>query len=452
MIDPQRIESLAQLERQLRDGWESVRADSQTAGWDDLRQLALVNRRLAEAMVSSREAFLMRLGPAPSPAPTPSPEPDPPMPGGGFTPIPSGAEVVYLDDGQDIEITRGGISGDRPLVLTAPAGRRVPARLKVWGPTIPGGGRETLRHLWVVGISGSIDINGPVDDVLIEDCDLHGVRMGLVIQYNAERYAQTRVRVRHNIFRDIHDGGGSADSSGLYISGVDGLTIESNVLYRCGLNPQDQYDLRNHGMYLHGCRRVGVHRNIIDQANSFGIKLAANDPAMQISDHMVESNIVSRCCHGITLGGNSTQDLGEREVWIGDNLLAGLGRATPRIYGIHGVSMRRGAIIGNWLIHPQVSPGRAAILLDADRPHHDVNIEDNAAHGWGDTLVDAPATVTTNGQRRLHSPPTLDDWALIRGHGTWQRAVEEAINRPRGAMPEFGADEVFDWIQANTPT
>lgn len=175
-------------------------------------------------------------------------------------------------------------------------------------------------------------------DILMED---NYLEYGEFVLQNG-----TDLEVRRNvIYRSYHVGtcatrpDGSRDPngnrefrpSGIFAGSVDGLLIEGNVFDENGWNPdvpEACATIYNHDMYLSGCDRLRVRRNLVLRASSIGIKMAANSTGAS-TDILIEENLFAEGEIGLSMGGNDDSDYRFTNAVVRANVFTDIGRSQP---------------------------------------------------------------------------------------------------------------------------
>src|SRR5688572_4823698 len=117
---------------------------------------------------------------------------------------------------------------------------------------------------WVAGTTG----------LLIEDCVIDQFRFNLLFQpYNS---SQSNIKLRRNVITDAYSSSGHA--SGMYVQGVNGFTLEENVVDHNGWNASagGGQSPQNHNAYLsEQNNNVVVKGNVFSDASSHGLQTRA---------------------------------------------------------------------------------------------------------------------------------------------------------------------------------
>jgi hypothetical protein len=286
-------------------------------------------------------------------------------------------------------------TGARPLLRTgdAPALRHV--------------GATPLAHLAFVGLDFHAHARDPRSPAFSSTKPVPGIEWlgasknilfeDLAVRYYKDNFSiqslagarPSNVRVRGCVITDAY--AVDAHAQGLYAAGVSGLLVEGCVFDRNGWNDLvagAQPTIYNHNIYLLGGENAGpcaapvIRNNVLANASSFGVKLAANAPGTQIAPR-VEFNLFVRCGNGLEMG---SADFGVAGAVVRHNVFTEIGREFaahgPQSLGIEAISLDGAAIEGNVFAHKGESGGSASVSLGSTRPYRAAAVRRNAVFNW----------------------------------------------------------------------
>jgi len=273
-----------------------------------------------------------------------------------------------------------------------------------------GGSPKRIGHLAFTGLhfraSDRVGADGapsgigwrlPTSGLLLEDCFIEGYRNNVVIEAVGGRTSD--VRVRRCIIVDAFSTG-TAHAQGMYLAGIDGLTIEECLLHHNGWRdvPGAGATIFRHNIYVqNGNRDVRVVGNIIAEAGSHGLQLRPGGEAL---DNLFVANPIA-----LMLGSKTADDV--QPVIARDNVILDgrdIDEDNPRGWGIEVASVPAGLIEGNLIVHREHGRFPLAInLFTGDNPRglHDLSLRRNVVYGWGGpTLLQG-------------APPLVDGLVLV---------------------------------------
>jgi hypothetical protein len=223
----------------------------------------------------------------------------------------------------------------------------------------------------------------PTTGLLFEDCVFEGYCNNVVIEAVGGRSSD--VRVRRSIIVDAFTTG-SAHAQGMYLFGIDGLTIEGCLLHHNGWRdkPGAGATIFRHNIYVqNGNRGVRVLGNIIAEAGSHGLQLR---PGGEAVDNLFVANPIS-----LMLGSKTADDV--QPAVARDNVILDgrdIDENNPRGWGIEVASLPSGRIEGNVIAHREHGAFPFAInLFTGDNPRglHDLVLRNNVVYGWGGPVL-----------------------------------------------------------------
>ena len=219
----------------------------------------------------------------------------------------------------------------------------------------------------------------PTDRLLFEDCFFEGYGNNVVIEAVGGRSSD--VRIRRCVIVDAFTTG-DEHAQGLYLFGIDGLTIEECVIHHNGWRdrPDAQATIFRHNVYVqNGNRDVRVVGNLIAEAGSHGLQLRPGGEAL---DNLFVANPIS-----LMLGSKTADDV--QPVLARDNVILDgrdINAENPRGWGIEVASVPRGRIVNNLIAHRRAGGFPLAInVLTGDNPLglHDLAVRENIVYRWG---------------------------------------------------------------------
>lgn len=416
------IDAITEAEQVAHDGTEALAKYHAARGEDELSEAARQWHSLHEAAVAAREDYLAALRPGDASPADDAASADAPLTADGFTAIPAGARIVYVDERYtDLEVQARG-TAEAPIVYMGRPGepRPVIGSIRSFAP---------LYHVWFVGLeidasrsenNAGIDLRagkGTISDVLIEDCLIYGAKDNIVIEARNEYPAQ-RITVRRCISRDSH--AGSTHSQGLYAAGVDGLTIEQNVFDHNGWAEPEDRTIFNHAVYLQSTNTgVVIRGNILARSSSHGMNLHCPT--------LVEDNIVWRNAIGVSLTGDCAYTLRR-------NLIAESGDISaehPRGVGIDIDRSAQALIEHNLLLDRLSDRTQHAIKLSHEGDAAGLTIQHNLVRGWRGIQTPGAAVVDNRIDPAGYTW-SLDEAARARGVDDFAALLEAQCERPRG--------------------
>ncbi len=237
-----------------------------------------------------------------------------------------------------------------------------------------------------------MQIIGPANNVLIEDCQVEYFRDNVAI--TAWNGNPSNIQFRNNVVNNswstpaLSTGG---KSQGLYVSGTNGITIEGNVFDHNGWNeqiPGANATIYGHNVYMWASNSNVVFKNNISaNAGSHGLQARSGGD--------IENNLFLNDPIGLMFGKGSTDMPGgvsgsiRGNVFLGDRDINGMKRGWAIEVG--NLKPGGGTVISNNIIADDKQMGFAAIRLmstwDADNPQdaaglNDLIIENNVVHNW----------------------------------------------------------------------
>lgn len=307
------------------------------------------------------------------------------------------------------EWTKSGRSTTEPMVVMSYGDLTARPILKTGANTALLAITGPLRHLAFVGLhlyahtrdpdsSDFMGANGgpgiqwlaPSEDLLFED---------LLVQYYAIaninlKASMLNVRVRRSVIVDSYDI--SDHAQGLYIEGVDGVTVEENVFDHNGWNTSASLagkanpTIYNHNLYIQAtCNNVTIRGNSSSRAASHGIQALAGGT---VTGNIVFGNPVGLSygsmpdewdpkAGGIsgTVSGNVIRDSGDVDA------------ATTRGIGIQIGNIKSATVEDNILAHDATASATSAIAIEvrrktspqvADEKVQNLTLQNNVIYDW----------------------------------------------------------------------
>ncbi len=272
-------------------------------------------------------------------------------------------------------------TGNRPLLSTGSSGA-------IYG--IGGGSRPWLS---IVGLhflgregapsSGPTGINflTPVQGLLIEDCMIERYATGIVIQGYDGRFRD--VKIRRNVVIDSY----AVDAShvqGIYLSGIDGLLLEENVVDHNGWLPgapgATAPNIFRHNVYVQSdCTGCVARGNFIFNGASHGLQMR--------SGGLIEGNIFARNSIALTMGGGhipvpgGVQGICRNNVFLDGKNIDAQGH---RGWAFEIVNVAGGEISGNLIAHNVDGTFAMSMIITGtqEQPTRDLLIRDNVMFNW----------------------------------------------------------------------
>jgi hypothetical protein len=174
-----------------------------------------------------------------------------------------------------------GISPQEPILIGAYGSGPRPVLATGNSSALVGGGAP-ISNLDIIGIKmypnarkgqpDGISIDSRLNNLLIEDCDIEGYHNDVII----EQYfgAMSNVTIRRSIISNSYASDGS-HSQGLFINGVNGVTLQDNDFDHDGWDPGlgGWATIFNHDVYVTAaCSGLVATDNIFADASNFGLE------------------------------------------------------------------------------------------------------------------------------------------------------------------------------------
>lgn len=223
------------------------------------------------------------------------------------------------------------------------------------------------------------------DSILVEDCRVRFYSVGIDVGECDD------VSIRRNEITHQYDGAGS-HSQGMLVHGVDGFTLEENVIDHNGWINASDADNFNHNIYIkESCTGCVIHGNIIARGSSHGLQARSGG---DVTDNLFIDNPV-HLSFGLVNG--APVFVGGVEGTVSGNVFIG-GRdidGSPRGYAIEFGNIKpvAGAVCENNLFvgdgvntesHAaiEVSISTAVDNSEDDEGINDLTIRQNVFYGW----------------------------------------------------------------------
>lgn len=198
-------------------------------------------------------------------------------------------------------------------------------------------------------------------NILIEDCVFEYFGGGIAVDGDyAKRNGGSmyNFKIRRNIIANQYGKSGGFHSSGLYVSGIDGLLIEENIFDHNGWHDTitgAHATIFNHNMYINentdtatgipGTRHVIVRGNIIARASSHGCQLR---PGGILDNNLFLQNPIASFCRRDTCHVKNNVVLDSRDI-----------NGSPRGWGLNMQPNKYGIMENNIVAHKASNPGYA---------------------------------------------------------------------------------------------
>jgi hypothetical protein len=274
----------------------------------------------------------------------------------------------------------------------------------------PGTGGTTFTTSYrddAIGGTYGLRVLGPLDNLLVEDCSFQYFRTNITLQATTNSAGQlrpvTNVKIRRNQIidaysPDIDENGVQVliTSEGIYAEGINGLTIDGNVLDHNGWAENNALGGSatqwNHNIYINsGNTNVVVSNNVIADAGAHGLQMRAGG--------IVTNNVFLRNPIGMSFGFvNGTGTPGgvsgeiSNNVFLEDRDIAGAKRGYAlELANLKPASQGGGTLVRNNIFASDTQNSFATIRLDVptslDNPQEQVGINDltldgNLLYSW----------------------------------------------------------------------
>ncbi|MBI2482234.1 MAG: right-handed parallel beta-helix repeat-containing protein [Candidatus Vogelbacteria bacterium] len=272
---------------------------------------------------------------------------------------------------QPLVVGSYGVSGNRPIL----------AGLKANDPT------PSVSNVALVGLkfTGPLAWRAPGSNILIED-SYFANGLGAIEALNG---AISQLTIRRSIIVDAVVATGRAQ--GLFVRGVNGLTIEESVFDHNGWRAEGSLSANaaqeNHNIYLRtDNNNVVVRRNIIARASSHGLQARAGG---EITENLFIRNPIA-VSFGFVLGNQETKAGGVTGAITDNIILEGTDMiattpALPRGFGLELGNVRSATVSGNVIARDQSGgTGPLGIKLSGTNGLGVKNIDltDNIIYEW----------------------------------------------------------------------
>lgn len=295
----------------------------------------------------------------------------------------------------------GGTPPDRPTIQTGDN----------TGFFIQTGGGSNLAFVGLKITSGvnvtsndaaSISNITPNNNVLVEDCYISQYCKGMI--YYADTTANplpppngsgarcTNFKFRHNIVVDC-TAPGTQDSSGLFVSNIDGLLIEKNLFDSNGWNQFNTLGtFRRHNLYVqNGCTNVICNDNIFMRSEGLDTMRSGGT---------IKNNVALNCAISFKIGdvgaGEHAEPAGvaievRGNVALGGGQIPVPGGGLTSGWGLVFDNVSSGLVDGNIIAHNYYGPAANALILKPDpdnlRSLENTTLSNNVFYDWSDLVA-----------------------------------------------------------------
>ncbi len=238
-------------------------------------------------------------------------------------------------------------------------------------------------------------------NILLEDCVFEYFGGGISVDGDyAKRNggAMYNFKIRRSIIANQYGKSGGFHSSGMYISGIDGLLIEENIFDHNGWHdtiPGAYATIFNHNMYLNentdtatgipGSKHVVVRGNIIARASSHGCQMR---PGGILDNNLFLQNPIASFCRRDSCHIKNNVVLDSRDI-----------NGSPRGWGLNMQPNVHGIMENNIVAHKSTNPGYAyAISNSVPKLHNyticrqvnnaDMVMRNNISYNWNGTSLE----------------------------------------------------------------
>ncbi|WP_439503617.1 hypothetical protein [Methylophaga sp.] len=300
---------------------------------------------------------------------------------------------------------------------------------------------------------------------------------GIVIG-SMEGAINTNIVIRRNEVLNSYSN--SSHSQGIFLSKVDHILIEENVLDHNGWYQQRPLDVAlntkdngyatffNHNIYIENSNNMVIRKNISSRSSSIGMKFTSNSSyktqldSVNSKNVLLESNLIVEGEVGFSLGGNTDFDNGYRwdNIQVVGNVLSNIGRTQPTnrniAWNIDVEDWKSGQVCSNHIIDQSNSSisNISGIMVNGNLG--EVNIEKNTiinqAKGIENYSKNAISTNLTSKENiyilKKDATNNLDAYVKQQGYSSFDAYIKDVLMKLQNdPSKSYNINDILDYMK-----
>lgn len=268
-------------------------------------------------------------------------------------------------------------------------------------------------------------------------------------------------------------------SQGMFLSRIDGILIEENVLDHNGWYQQRPSNVAlntkekgyatffNHNIYIENSNNLVIRKNISSRSSSIGMKFTSNSSydskvdTINSQNILLDSNLIVEGEVGFSLGGNTDFNTGYRwnNILVIDNVLSNMGRTQPTnrdiAWNIDVDDWKSGLVCGNYIMDQSNSSitNIAGIMVQGHNGEVGINGNTiiNQARAVETYLNDTSDSLTINDNSYIFNKNAtnyLDAYVKEQNYANFNSYMKDVLNNLQKDPSSFyNIDDVLDYMK-----